>query len=661
MSVVWKINDTECGPGLGLRNVLLRRSNQVADELLFTQDGAACDGAAHYAVGDEIVLTCTIDAGSPVVWFRGRLRGLPRAGEPTSERLAYRARGAWEQLERRAYLQTWKEASDASDPDSALVDVRRGVVILGQDNTGAKVAVDSAVEDIVQNAIDAGASLAIGTIDLGTLTVPWDEVVDLSCAEAISRLLQWVPDAVVWFDYTVNPPSFNARRRADLTAVNLLTIPSTGPEPATTYAPLTHVRLNPRHDLLVSNVALIYVATNRANESSWVTTARDVYPPGTTGREDGALVRTVQLAGSIYASTVLEQRITTEVIPSALAFGTGPLTSGTDFDTVKAFWRKHHPLLQRANITIRAFTKGARTTQDPDDTLDALCNRELLSGAITDWMEDNQAVHTQQQKVTADILVEIADPDDATRIEKQLIQASAVITATSASLSLYTFLADDSYTPGEAVPTGIATVLHGALSTLQWDGAITLTEAEVSGLVSVGHSVNLTGTLAAWATMKALVQQVEYDLDAGQTAVSLGPPSQLGPDDLVELYRVNRTRRPVASHLIRTSGKSGGTQARQSLSKHHPVKPGSGTQPAPGRVFNQSLTMAGGEPTPAEIVTGLAACYDTGGAAAGLTPATGDCVNFYHSGAFACRVWITATDPRNAATDGVEAVAFTFG
>lgn len=579
MATVWKINGTECGPGHGLRDVQLELGNQVADVLSFTQDGAAFDGSALFAFGDTITLTRTVDSDPAVTWFRGRIVSVPRTGLARGESLTYQAKGGWAELEQFAFMQLYKEAITVSDPASSLTSILRGRVVLGQDDAGAKVSLQQAIIDIIDFAIASGAALQRGSVSLSG-TIPWDEVTDMSCADAIQRLLQFAPAAVVWVDHSTTPPTINCARRASLTAVNL----------ALDAGTIEAVELTPRYDLKCDHVCLIYVATNRANEASWETTTRDVYPGGTTGRERNALVRTIRLAGSVLDQTILEQKIqTAEFNPAKLAFGDGPIVNsgGTaaDFSTLRTFWRRHHPALQSGAVEIKSFRAGTFGPQDPDEELDTLCIRELTSGAVTDWMQDFQGVHSQQVAATADIEVEVTDPSDATRKERLVIKASAVFTATNASRTLYTFLQDSSFTPAEEIPTDLAYAIYTDVNQLHWDGRVSLVEAEPTLAITPGKKLNLTGSLTAWSTMAALVQSARVSIDDGRTEIRVGPPAQIGVDQLVEVYRSNRARQPVTSYMVRTGGKTGAASQKQSLSKHHPVKGGTPQLPLPGRVF----------------------------------------------------------------------------
>ena len=109
---------------------------------------------------------------------------------------------------------------------------------------------------------------------------------------------------------------------------------------------------------------------------------------------------------------------------------------------------------------------------------------------------------------------------------------------------------------GESIPTGFAAALYAAWNQLQYEGRFTLTEEECTGTIIPGSKFNLTGGLAAWTSMNALIQSVSESVDDGITEVVFGPAKHLGPEDLVTLLTSLRSRRTSFSYLARTTGKT---------------------------------------------------------------------------------------------------------
>jgi len=94
---------------------------------------------------------------------------------------------------------------------------------------------------------------------------------------------------------------------------------------------------------------------------------------------------------------------------------------------------------------------------------------------------------------------------------------------------------------------GLAENWRSGLSTLQYQGTLVFVEEECLRTVRPGDVVNLTGGLAAWATMRAQVVEVHEDIDAGETEWTFGPPEHLSVQDLVEM--IQSARGQTASDL----------------------------------------------------------------------------------------------------------------
>lgn len=630
MSVAWTLND-QTFASLGVDDGTLSLVNLGADVLTLTQtlDSAQLP-AAPFSVGAEV----TLKRGT-AVWFRGRLREID---ESVDRARTLRIRGAWDVLERKAYLQNFKAALDPSDPLSALGNILRGRVVLGQNDDGDRVNLAGFLSSVISY-----AGLTPGTIDT-TLTVPFEDATDLSCADVLERMLRWIPNAVVWFDYSTNPATCHIRQRANLTAVSLAVTACDEP-----------LRLRPRHDLVVNNVALFYVATNRSNDASWETLETDVHPPGTTGQEDGALVRTIELAGSIATSSYLTQKVETDEIPAALtdaSLSSGWVKSGPVFSSVRTWWRNHRPELKKSNITIVAFRSGSRQKADESAITPNL--RELISGGLTDWMvEDDASLINEEQIVEVDIAYKITSGSGSSATEQQVIERlSAQIQATNAQSKTYRQLADSSFTAGEEAPSGLALALYNALNPLMWEGEVQVTEDEATDLARPGQVLNITGGAAAWATMAAVVQRRDTELGVGRTTIRLGPPPSVSAAGLVEIYRQNRNRRPSTSYLVRVSGQtggSGGSTLAAPLPVAQPIRPAQASTRVVPRVFTQALSVAGVVPTTGEVTTALQTIFT-----AANPPVSGDIVNLTVSGTVKLRATVSA----HGASAGLFGVSF---
>lgn len=632
------------GGGTGATAVAVLTPTTVAGLVLTNNGGVLLPDTA-------IVLT-RAEAGAEVTWFQGAIRSTPRSRSARDNRIAYVAQGPWQWLERLPYLQLFQQAETPTDPLSALVPYYRGRVILGQNEAGTRVTLGEFLNLVLDYAIAAKPGV-MQRADFRTMltgTVPWDEVTDLSCAEVISRALQLLPDAVCAWDYTVSPPRLDIARRSAMEVLALPVQPA-GTSDSAAYVPFESIDLRERPDLKKAAVYLCYLATNRANDTQWETATVDAYPVDAVPNHPDTLVRTIQLAGSVATSTSLEQRIDVDPLESYLDYTTAAwLTSGTQFDSLKTWWLNHAKELDSAKIVVKGFIACART----GDTIgtSGQLNNELVAGAITDWMESNMDIRSEDQQVTAYIAFEEANPNDATKKARHIKKFVATVRATNASTRTYSFTSGAESTEAETVPTGLAQMIHEAISVTQHDGSLAIVESEPTRYALVGRTINLTGSLSAWEEMAAVVQSAQIDLDRGETRLVVGPPKQLGPDDLIELYRVNRTRQPVLGYNTRATGLTGSVGGNQGLGRHH--RGGSratGTAQAPAR-YTSAVTVAGTVPTAAEISAAVLAAYSGTN-----IPVEGDVVSLTISGTVKFQAIVTLTA---IAADGWRRVAFTF-
>lgn len=632
------------GGGTGATAVAVLTPTSV-DSLVITNNGGVL-------LPDTAVVLTREEGGVEVTWFQGVIRSTPRSRSSRDNRISYVAAGPWQWLERIAYLQTFKTAIDAEDPASLLTDYQRGRVVIGQDDAGLKISLGEFLNLVLDYAIAAKPGV-MQRADYRTaldLTIPWDEVTDLSCAEVISRALQFLPDAVCAWDYTASPPRLDIVRRSAMASLDLAVQPA-GSADSASYVPFESIDLRERPDLRKQAVYLSFLATNRSNEGQWETVTVDKYPSDAVASDPDTLVRTIQLAGAVINSTNLQQKIDVDPLPSGLVYNsTAWLTSGSQFDTLRTWWYAHAKELQSSYITIKGFAQCDRTGDSMGTT--GQLNNELVAGAITDWMEDRQNIRSEDQQVTAYIAYEEARPNDFSKKARHIKKFVGTVRATNATTKTYRFAEGTEITAAEAVPTGLARAIWDAVSQQQWDGSCVIIEAEATRPSLVGKVLNLTGSLADWATMAALVQSAQVDLERGETRLSVGPPRQLGPDDLVELYRVNRNRTPVTSYYTRASGVSGGGAGNQGLGRHsRGGARATGIAQAPAR-YSAAITVAGTVPTASEISAAVLAAY-TGD----NIPVEGDVVSLTVGGTvkFSAIVTLTAIS-----ADGWRRVAFTF-
>jgi hypothetical protein len=162
------------------------------------------------------------------------------------------------------------------------------------------------------------------------------------------------------------------------------------------------------------------------------------------------------------------------------------------------------------------------------------------------------------------------------------------VVGTNAQTQTYSRLTSE--TEAEPVPAGLAQALYAAVSVLQYDGALELTEQECSGVGAPGLLLNLSGGRAEWAAMAAQIQRVEEKIDLGRTLITVGPAKHLGHAELTMWLRANRGRRISYRLGERTSGSGGGNAAKVQGGEQSPrsdsvFRPSAGGAPEPNKPF----------------------------------------------------------------------------
>lgn len=190
-------------------------------------------------------------------------------------------------------------------------------------------------------------------------------------------------------------------------------------------------------------------------------------------------------------------------------------------------------------------------------SLDAV-ELDLNGGTAIDVVEINPREDLQPAGVKLYIVRRYVGDNGRAHVYQQTLSAGDVgdgVGSIVMTIALEGSANGDDTSEEEPVPATLAIDYLASISTLQYEGSITLKEEEASGSLRVGNVLNLTNGRAAWATMIALIQTVEEDLNKGETVVRFGPPSQLSVQNFIELARAARRRdNSTGQALARKSG-----------------------------------------------------------------------------------------------------------
>jgi hypothetical protein len=399
--------------------------------------------------------------------------------------------------------------------EESITEVLSGHVVLGQATDGRPQ--DSAaqiLEVLYYAATGGGAPLQAGTLP-GNVVVPWSDQTCLTCAQAVVNMLRWTPDAAAWFDYSTNPPVLHIHRRATAPVVALAVHDG---------ARVTGNVLTPRHDLLLPCVALLYEWGGATGDTG---VDADVCPPGANLAQPGAAVLTISLR------------------PESAAYAEYHCDYAEINAADPAWWLQKGALPEgAAGITLKEVKKSAAV------------NRELVGGAFPPGYPNAVREATISCLASYTLFNEAGAGTAYTDVPLRL-----TINGTDEVQQDWRLLT--SYTAPEPRPADLAAKIYESVSELQYDGELTLTEHECDPAAwHPGQLLNLTGGRPEWATARAQVQAVTFDLDSGVTVLTLGPTPWLAATDLVELLRAARERNSTNYFAVRVNGGAGAARGR---------------------------------------------------------------------------------------------------
>jgi hypothetical protein len=406
---------------LGIESPVLTRQSQTTGTFTFTLTAATSVTATTEPWLDDAIYLLRRDG---VPHFRGRVRRLSRAADPTAESLAVTLEDAWGDLSETPYTQEW-----AALTRNGREILRTTRALLCYDQSQQRSSTADALAAIIASATYAGLTNLVADIALPTLIPPAIEATNQSCAEMIRTVLRWHPSATAIIDPGETGDTLVVR---DQTTAPTRLI-SLG------QRPLESINIFDRNDLQVPDVHVFYetYATQSrsvdgatdddpASIKSAVRLAvfRDVYPP------DSPISRrsmTLTLPGLPFAGGGGDGAAAPQAPPAptkaAIKTRVLPATGSAD-DTAKKWWIDHLGLsnlrttdgrkLDKSDIRLPftttslvqahrvQFAYDVDDTDDPQREAPSAINpnstplwrppsvsdlpRELVSGSIAEWM-----------------------------------------------------------------------------------------------------------------------------------------------------------------------------------------------------------------------------------------------------------------------------------
>lgn len=523
----------------GISNPLLTFRATGLDTLDFTANGKLFDSDEDFVWGSEIVI-----AFGAVTWFRGIVTGIPRVGTEESESLQYEVSGPWYYLLETVFQQHWKSWNTGTGVGT---DVYTPHLLLNSGAGFSTMNISDQAKQIIQFAIDAGRPITMGTILPGYPTFPpLDEIQCQSCAEALMKELRWAPDAVAYWDYGTNPPTIHIQKRGDL-AVDTLPY---GAAIAAGAEYVSSASLKARQDLVRPQVVVIYeiksTITTNGKTKEYFSTIKDAWPhTSSVGLELSALVINIAIDGAQI------KNVKAPVVGDYLTVLDGAATAAQ-----KLQWLKEKiPGLNDArfsNITL------AGASRNP---LSSGYAQEIVGGSVAPWMANNGVfINAEEDFINLTLSYDVQNVNPLTLLPEGAAQHVSNIVyafkfnATDSPDGETTYFAREELITSDPIPSNLAKFLYNALSDLQYDGQMQLTQNEASQTGRPGKVINITGGRAEWATARMTVQSKTENLETGASAITVGPSKIFGAQDLIELLKVARPRRRYTAQLTQQQG-----------------------------------------------------------------------------------------------------------
>lgn len=469
------------------------------------------------------------------IWFYGMFVDPRDSEQAESAQHDYELRDSWHWMERLTFRQQWYNGYVGSGT------VFLSKLILFVDINGSPMTAQEVLTEILNYAISSGVPLQIGTLD-PNINAPFQAAAQLTCADALMRVLRCAPDCVTFFDYSTTPPTFHVRRISTMSAVAI----------GLSDEKLTKLDLTPLYTTQVPAVILEYDVTGTIDGSTYYNPAFDKWPLTATGTELGALVANIDLKG-VTGNNVQQIVRSQTVLPPGVGDDDG-------------FWSDHAGWLDDllnpaggAQVYADAFTIDSMLSEVEDshgvfqtvtNTGSDVTDRdtypyELLEGAIAPWMANVHRKERHTVKCSYDLYSRASGSDKLVE-RKHTITLSVVIQTTNAGNGSGTDKAYNSFqvtTSAEPQPAGLAQYFYTALNVLHYRGTVDLTEAEVGGATYMGNLLNITGGTGKYASINALVSGVKENMEKGVTTVEVSPPKYLSPYELCDLLWFWRNRK----------------------------------------------------------------------------------------------------------------------
>lgn len=427
---------------------------------------------------------------------------------------------------------------------------------------------------LINRCIALGAPFTRGTIAATFACIPIT-INQRSCAVALSELVRLIGDMTVWFDHSGGGlPILNiTRRRAGISgSATAVTLDAGDMEPG-------KFKVVPMDELRVSQVRVPFItrapAGNRLYQEQRAGTAEaghvllltasgeevDTFLPN--DKAQSYLMQTTGVSGAALKTWVMNRD--SNIVAAAQAVGLTPAALPINIGPAGLGYANPSSNLPNLNKTVSV--PSTRFLNAAGQNVSTSGMQLLASEALPEWLKNQYTV--VPVKVTGSLYFEFKESDYDNRVLTNSYQvpswwygvqwsstdgagfkgtnnrdysgyqvfihnfeldAVLINTSVPAPTTIYEAPKYQFIQP----PAGFAQGLLDARKDTPYQGILGWQEQECGATRYMGKVINVTGSDPAFASMRAMVQSEELDLESGRTTLRLGPPARHDFPSLLE-------------------------------------------------------------------------------------------------------------------------------
>lgn len=448
--------------------------------------------------------------------------------------------GPWSKMARLVYRQYWMTAVETNGVTSANFNYSSRLV-LNMTKNGVAQDLDDALDEIADFG-ETPCGYQVGTVDVSSQLLPYDETRDITVADAIRRELRFFPKSVVRFDYSTTPPTLNIVRPSGSTDASYV---SAIPKSARQYEYDPHP---------ITMVDLEIESTGTIDDVPYRSIYHDIAPAGTQPSatcNPNCLYATLQVAGSDYSAVRQSFTAVTENIPDSL--------------NDKTWWMSKHPRLANLAANAVTITEGARSGEATKSQY------PRISAASAGELEE-AGLRCRVEQFTCKVKIETTDYK-----EEEIFLSMNFLTTNAVNGHTYKWKSSTSSTSGETVPQGLAAAILADRS-----GALRAERMSVR----LGDALPVLGDRCDGLSL----QSFEIDCASLTADLNFGAPEWLSPEDMAALLSGFRNKCRSTASTARKSGKK--EDEGDAEVEMGGIPPLSSTEFAPGQMAKQTFKAA---------------------------------------------------------------------